>query len=155
RTCGCMMSRARLLSVPLSARERLRYLRELLDWAYAAERGPQWIQGAFWEWFIGMTHEQAVRDPRGSMATIMRETEDWNWITFQQNVRSRLEELLRGSIGRRQSPVVRLGHTLTQERRGDGRFYFSYGPTLPDPLTEDGVVAVAIDEALKDLSGFD
>ncbi len=148
------MQRGQLFRTPVTHQVRLSYTREFLDWAYTAGRSPEWLQGAFWDWFLGVSHEQARGQIRKHTQSIMRDTASWNWPRIQTAVREGLEDNLTLQDQRRVRLTVQVPRRLSTWEGPDGRRYLQYGPVLPLPLTQDAIIGVALDEALSELRGL-
>lgn len=148
------MPTSRLFWTPLSPRHRLRYTHDLLEWMYAEGRPEHWIQWTFWEWFIGCSHEQAVKDPRWKMHSIMADSADWNWVRFQRDVRVKLERLLEEHARTGERGGLTLRRQLSRPPGPDGLRFFFYGYVVEPPLTAKKVITYALEETLRYLDGL-
>lgn len=148
------MKRGQLFRTPLSARQRLAYTREILEWVYAQDRSPQRLQLEFWEWYCGVSHDQRPKTGRAALNGIVRDTAAWDWSVLQRGLRAQLEQAFARFGEPRKKPATAVLRTLGSWTAGDQSRYFHYGPSLPVPLTYDHIAEIAADEVLGDLSGL-
>jgi len=148
------MQRGRLFRTPASARGRLSYTRDILEWVYAANRSPQRLQVDFWDWYCGVAHDQAPVQARPALTEIHHATLHWHWRGIQRGVRERLEEVFATVQTAKSQAGSYVPRALGTWSGADGSRYLHYGPWLPDPLKEADLVPLAVDEILADLSGL-
>ncbi len=144
--------RGRLFRGPLAPRDRLRYVRDFLDWVYAKNRTAKYLQDEFWAWYCGVYPEQASREVPREWSQLLDDTKGWDWPGMQAKAREKIEQIF--LPGPKPSYPV----WISAERApaiftaSDGKKYFAYETALGKDAKPDEYITAAIDGMLNNLS---
>src|SRR5215831_15062643 len=87
--------RGRLFRGSLAPRDRLVYVGDLLDWAYAKGKSLGQLQEEALAWWIGLKPEQIRRAKPEEWSNILQLTARWKWRAIQTTIRETIERIYR------------------------------------------------------------
>jgi hypothetical protein len=146
--------RGRIFRTPLAAHDRLEYVRDLLDFAYAQDRSPERLQEMFHEWYFGVYSKKAMKRMPEGWRHIKRLGTAVDWPDFQQKLRNKIEAVLDRSSTRDAKQLLDIRWRLTDWNAPDGRVYFYPVVLIRDSRDIRSLVEVAVAMMVNDLTGL-
>jgi hypothetical protein len=148
------VQRGQLFRTPSSQQARAAYLRTILDWAYVPDRGDDWLEGMFWDCFLGAAPDEMRAAFLRKKSALRRHTTTWRWKAMQKLFRDGFEQVMGNELLPLPLDQAKFSRVISILTGPDGRRYWHYGPQANVALNEESIVRAALDEALCDLRGL-
>lgn len=146
--------RGRISQTPLSARDRLRYVRDLLDLIRPAELPAERCHQKYLAWYLGVFEDRVPRRWARHWKRQLRDSAEFDWPGLHQRVRKTIVQVLDGAEAASSRVGITIPRVLVTWEAPDGKTYFRYTAEAVAPDNQAMFEAQVIESMLSDLSGL-